>query len=250
MALGVLRLIEQWVTWLDRQIPPGRWHDKIYSYCERGGNDAFWAEPINAWSNLAFVVAALAALVLWLRSAGGVRRGVDLFMIFIVAVIGVGSFLFHTHASRWAMVADVAPITVFMLFYFGYVLRRFLSLPWLVVLVGVGAFYGILNYAEGIRCDGGRCLNGSIGYLPALAVLLLSGIALLAMRRSVGWSLIAGGLVFCASLVFRTMDQQWCSIVSGIDGGPLGTHFLWHCLNAFLLFLLLRAAIYHGGRYR
>ncbi len=28
--------------------------------------------------------------------------------------------------------------------------------------------------------------------------------------------------------------------------GPVGTHFIWHMLNAVLLYLLLRAAIHHG----
>lgn len=239
--------VERWVVWLDKQIPPGHWHDKIYSYCERGGDASFWAEPINAVSNGAFLIAAGVALVLWLRGAGGERRVVDLLLILLVAVIGIGSFLFHTLASRWAAVADVAPITVFMLAYFGYALRRFFAFPLLVAILGVGLFYGVLSAADGVQCDGGRCLNGSLGYVPAFVVLLVCGVALLVMRKAAGWSLVSAGLIFGVSLTFRTFDLQWCSMLSSVDGGPLGTHFAWHCLNALLLFLLLRAAVYHGG---
>jgi hypothetical protein len=39
------------------------------------------------------------------------------------------------------------------------------------------------------------------------------------------------------SLVFRSIDQAVCASF------PLGTHFLWHCLNGLVLYLLLRAAL-------
>jgi hypothetical protein len=32
---------------------------KVYSYCERGGDPTFWAEPLNAISNGAFIIAVL-----------------------------------------------------------------------------------------------------------------------------------------------------------------------------------------------
>ncbi len=34
---------------------------KVYSYCERGGDPSFWAEPLNALSNGAFIIAGLIA---------------------------------------------------------------------------------------------------------------------------------------------------------------------------------------------
>ena len=36
------------------------WTDPIDAYCERLG-PGFWAEPLNAWTNLAFLLAALLA---------------------------------------------------------------------------------------------------------------------------------------------------------------------------------------------
>lgn len=240
-------MIEQWVAWLDRQVPPGDWHDKIYSYCERGGDAGFWAEPVNAWTNGAFLLAAIGAFILWVRAPDGERRVLDLLLVILVALIGIGSFLFHTNASRWSSVADVLPITVFMLGYFGYALRRFFRLPWLVALVGVIGFYFVLNEASQLRCDGQRCFNGSVAYLPALAVLLVCGLGLMLMRRAAGISLLVAGLVFGLSLTFRTFDREWCQVLDSVDGGPLGTHFMWHILNAVVLFLLLRAALYHGA---
>ncbi|PWT93645.1 MAG: hypothetical protein C5B56_00365, partial [Proteobacteria bacterium] len=53
------------------------------------------------------------------------------------------------------------------------------------------------------------------------------------VRAAIG---LAAGL-FCVSLVFRTIDRTICGAF------PLGTHFVWHMLNAVVLFVLLRAAI-------
>ena len=223
------------------------WSDKIYSYCERGSDPAFWAEPVNAVSNGAFLIAAVGALVLWAGRAHGERRIVDLVLIVLVFVIGIGSFLFHTYATRWAVVADVLPITVFMLAYVGYTLRRFMGVGWVATLAGVGLFYLLLWQVGEMRCDGVRCLNGSAGYLPGLVMLVVFGIGLLVMRQPAGSSLLAAGVIFAASLMFRTFDKAWCGGLVSYDGGPLGTHFLWHCLNALLLFVLLRAAVLYGG---
>jgi hypothetical protein len=38
-------------------------------------------------------------------------------------------------------------------------------------------------------------------------------------------------------LVFRTIDRAVCSSV------PIGTHFIWHLLNAVVLYVLLRTAM-------
>ena len=52
-------------------------------------------------------------------------------------------------------------------------------------------------------------------------------------RRSLGLA----ALVFAISLGLRTADTALCPQF------PLGTHFVWHVLNAVVLFMLLRTAI-------
>jgi hypothetical protein len=49
-------------------------------------------------------------------------------------------------------------------------------------------------------------------------------------------------ILFVISLAFRTMDQAVC------PGFPLGTHFIWHLLNATVLLVLLEAAISFNSR--
>ena len=227
--------------------------DKIFAYCERGLDPGFWAEPLNAISNAAFLIAALVALMDWQRwrhdLSGSPRRSVtELALIALVAVIGTGSFLFHTYATRWAMLADVIPISLFMFAYLGYALRRFAGLGWLPTLTGLVAFFAISSFAESVDCGGRPCLNGSIGYLPAFGALALIGIWLGAKGHPAARHILAGAAIFAVSLAFRTLDRSVCPQTALFAGRVLGTHFIWHMLNATLLYLLLRAAMRHGER--
>lgn len=224
------------------------WNKQLFSYCERALDPAFWAEPFNAFSNGAFLIAAILGLIVGLYHHRRRLAAVDVLLILLLFTIGTGSFLFHTYATRWAVLADVFPIIAFMLLYLGVALKRFVGWNWLATLVSVAVFFVILQQAENVHCDGRPCLNGSIGYVPALIVLLLVGGLLWASAHPAGRSLVSAGLIFAVSLTFRTVDRTICD-ATHIEyfGGPIGTHFIWHILNAILLYILLRASILHGS---
>ena len=73
------------------------WTRAIDGYCERT-DPSFWAEPVIAVTNVAFLIAAW---IMWRRVRG---QGLPLavWMVVILAAIGVGSYLFHTYAQVWA----------------------------------------------------------------------------------------------------------------------------------------------------
>lgn len=231
-------------------------NQKLFIYCERGQDPTFWAEPFNALTNGAFVLAALVATVEYLRAPAARRQPATLLLIALTYTIGVGSFLFHTYATRWAALADTIPIAIFMVGYFAFLLRRFLGLHWVFVIGGIAAFYAAIWYAGTIQCRydtllpitsraGARCLNGSVSYMPAIVALLAAAL-LLAILRHPAWRLIGlAGLVFLASLTLRTLDLELCNSIRMGDV-VIGTHFLWHVMNAVTLYLLLRAAIRYG----
>ncbi len=219
---------------------------KLFQYCERGLDPTFWAEPINAVTNAAFWFAAIAAFMLWRRQPAGDRRVVDLMLIVLVFVIGTGSFLFHTFATRWAALADVIPIGILMLAYMGYALRRYFGWSWLYTAIGLAVFVFALQQAGTLRCDGGPCLNGSVGYVPAFIALVGIGAVLMVTAHPAGGALLAAGLIFGVSLAARTLDMEICTGTMLGAVGPVGTHFIWHALNGTLLYILLRAAIRHG----
>jgi hypothetical protein len=233
------------------------WSDKIFAYCERAGDPTFWAEPFNAISNVAFLLAAFAAAIQLARSDGGSRRLMEWLLVLLVFVIGIGSFLFHTYATRWASVADTAPIGIFMIGYLAYAMRRYLGAPYLAVAAGLGLFLLAMKAAEGIPCQPGLlpitlaagrpCFNGSLGYVPALAALVLIGAVAMIREHAAGWPVLAAGVLFAVSLTLRTLDFELCGVTS-MMGRARGTHALWHILNAALLYVLLATAVRYGRR--
>lgn len=233
------------------------WTEKIFAYCERAGDPAFWAEPFNAISNGAFLLAALASAIVLSRTKNAGARRIEWALVVLVFVIGIGSFHFHTYATRWASVADTAPIGIFMIAYLGYAMRRFLEAPYWAVVAGLVLFVTAMRYAGSMPCDpellpitvaaGRPCFNGSLGYVPALGALLLMGLALTVRGHGAGWLVVAGGLIFAISLMLRTVDFEVCGATSFL-GRARGTHALWHTLNALLLYVLLVTAIRHGRR--
>ncbi|MCE2739750.1 MAG: ceramidase [Rhodobacter sp.] len=145
------------------------WRDAVDGYCERL-TPGYWAEPVNAVTNMAFLVAAA---LMWRRTAGlPLARA----MVLVLAAIGVGSYLFHTHANRATGVMDVIPIVAFILLYVFAASRDFLRLaPW------------------------------------------QAGLA----------------------TAFRTLDEPLCAV------WPMGTHFLWHLLNAVMLGWMINVYVRH-----
>lgn len=226
--------------------------EQLRLYCERGQSGALWAEPFNAVSNLAFFLAAAAAARLWWQRPASERGGVEAGLIVLVALIGLGSTLFHTFATRWGMVADVVPIGTFVVIYAGYAMRRFLALSWITTGLGLAVLAAAAAGASAIPCPAfavgadNFCLNGSTSYLPALFAMVAIGAAALRTNRPAGRILLGAAAVFSVSLVLRTLDRDLCE-VTRLFGAPRGTHALWHLLNAATLALLLRAALLNGG---
>jgi len=202
-------------------------------YCERT-DASLWAEPANALTNAAFLIAAAAAFLLW-RRAGG-RDWPALALIVVVVAVGLGSFTFHTVATRGAMLADVIPIAIFIYGYLLLALRRFLHLS-AAVAIAI-----IVGYAAGAQALSWlappHALNGSIGYLPALvAMVAMARVTHGRARRGLELAV----MIFTVSLALRTIDLAACETF------PVGTHFLWHVLNAVVLYVLLRTAIRESG---
>ena len=210
------------------------WFEPVRAYCERT-DAAFWAEPVNALSNAAFLVAAALAA----RRARG--DGPVLALAGIVFVVGIGSFLFHTLANRWSMLADVITIAVFIYGYFALAMARFFGLRPAAATALTLAFAALsFGLTPALDALSGRSVsdltNGSVDYAPAILALLGVGLALLKWAPGTARSVLTTAGIFLVSLTFRTVDVASCARL------PLGTHFLWHVLNAVVLYRLLIAA--------
>jgi peptidoglycan/LPS O-acetylase OafA/YrhL len=195
-------------------------------YCERT-DPGFWSEPANALTNVAFLVAAV---LVWRRAAGA-RDGRVLAVL--IALISLGSFLFHTLATVWAAWLDQGAIALYIYVFLWLFLTRVAGLPWWGALAGLGVF-AVASRALTAQFPPGS-FNGSYAYFPALLALALLAAYAWQRRRQGSARLAAATGVFVVAIVCRSVDQTLC------ESWPLGTHFLWHCLIAVVAYLTATA---------
>lgn len=204
-------------------------------YCERVG-PGLWAEPLNAVTNLAFILAGILLVAALRRADPAARRDpAILALVTLVFLVGIGSGLFHTFATRWAVLADVIPVALFILLYMYLALSRFVALSLRGALAGVAVVLGLVVVMPLV-------FGFSVStYGVALAAMLgVGGFLYVARRHPAGRPILAAAGVFALSLAFRTADLPLCAAL------PIGTHFLWHVLNAVVLYSLTRTMMAEG----
>ena len=209
--------------------------DFIDLYCERLG-PGLWAEPLNAVTNLAFIFAGI-LLTVALRRADAAVRGdpAIVALVALVLIIGFGSGLFHVFATRWAVLADIVPVALFILLYMYLALRRLVGLPFWGCWLGVAI---VLVLTVVMPLGFGFSVST---YGIALATMLgIGGFLHFARRHPAGPRILVAAGLFALSLAFRTADLPLCAAL------PIGTHFLWHVLNAAVLYSLVRIMMRHG----
>lgn len=205
------------------------WFAQFDGYCERT-DFAYWSEPINAVTNAAFIIAAL---VMARRTRGDLP---SLLLCLILFAIGTGSYLFHTHATAWAAVSDVAPIGLFILTYLFLVNLHILRLPLLVALIATAAY---LPYAALLVpiLDAVSFIGISNFYWTVPLLLLAYAMGLRGRKPQVARGFLIGAGLLAVSITLRSLDEILCPAL------PIGTHFLWHCLNAVMLAYMIH--VYH-----
>jgi Ceramidase len=199
-------------------------------YCERVGPGLF-AEPLNALSNVAFLIAAWTAWSL-ARRTQAVSAGIWMLIVLSI-VIATGSALFHTFATAWARILDEVPILLFQLCYLWLYMRRIMAQRPELAATSIAGYLA----AAFLGRQFSLLLNGSLVYAPALILMLGLGLYHFLQHRAGRCLLLAATGVFLISLAFRSIDEAVCSYV------PIGTHFLWHILNGVVLYLSMRALI-------
>ena len=90
----------------------------------------------------------------------------------------------------------------------------------------------------------GTVLWGGAMYLPTVVAFLALGVAPGRWAAGARRTFLLAVAIFALSFTLRALDSPLCA------GMPFGTHFLWHLLNAALLYILVRGAILHQPRIR
>jgi hypothetical protein len=204
--------------------------EKIDIYCERT-DILIWSEPFNVLTNLAFIIAALfaARLILTNNKLKLFYNFISWIFVLLVFSIGIGSALFHTFANTWSMLADVIPISLFIILYAWFALKNLAKFSIFFSVLGVACIV-LLSILIPIFT---KFENGS--YIVALISMFLLALYLKYITFHIsGNYILLASVTFLLSLFFRSIDQSLCSTL------PIGTHFLWHILNAFVLYLVFR----------
>jgi hypothetical protein len=210
-------------------------------YCERT-QPGLLDEPLNLVTNVGFIATGVLAAWRWREKEGlNLNNAWDLaILIGLLFAVGVGSALFHAFANRWSLLADVVPILLFINIYLVSWLHRAAGARvWTTVAIFLahqGVSYGSAQVLEP------SALNGSAGYLPALLFLAGMWVWLAIRRHAMATPLALATGLFLVSLAFRSVDNVVCDVV------PIGSHFLWHVLNALLLYVLMSGLIEHSER--
>jgi hypothetical protein len=197
--------------------------DPIDAYCERLG-PGLWAEPLNALTNLAFLVAALVCA----RRFGRPAPPLGLALVGVLGAIGVGSGLFHTAANGLTALLDVLAIAVFVFLYVYAVNLHVLGWSriwaWASMLalapylaLATTAFAAVPGFAV------------SAPYWSVCALIAGYGVVLWSRRPGFARGLLTGAAILALSITTRSLDLALCRTL------PFGTHFLWHVLNAIML---------------
>lgn len=199
------------------------WTRAVDGYCERL-DASLWAEPLNAVSNLAFLVAAL---VMWLRTRDR-DMPLAVWLCVVLAAIGIFSGAFHTWAVVGTAVLDSLSILVFILLYIYAANRDYWRLSVWPALGLTGLFF---PYAAALiplfQLIPG--LGGSAAYAPVPLLILIYGFLLRNRAPETATGLALGAVILIVSLTFRTLDLPLCSV------WPSGTHIMWHLLNGLML---------------
>jgi len=222
-------------------------HHQMDVYCERT-DLTFWSEPLNAVTNVAFIVAGIFALRLYLSCQRNLESQQDsktmpafagmtndlyaIIMIFCLFAIGIGSFLFHTTATGWAAIADVAPIGLVIFTYHVATMHKiagwniwvsFLSLA-MIPAFGWVAYQLPLDF-----------MGSTKAYSPILPLLIIYFYYHLRRRSAEIYWLPLAFVTFSLSMATRIIDNHICDVFS------YGVHWGWHILNAITLYIAFRA---------
>lgn len=206
----------------------------IDGYCERNHQPDVLAEPLNLLTNIAFIIAAVMAFksLKFFKLINAKCWDIVLLSV-LLAIIGFGSAAFHSYPNKKTVLMDVIPIAIFMHLYLFMFFKRVVGLNFLLSTTVLLSFIATgFVFQKTISPD---TLNGTIMYVPAYSFLIIMVLILCFVKQSPLYlHLINTAVIWTFSLAFRTMDMQICTHTHYI-----GTHFLWHLLNAIVLYRLV-----------
>lgn len=208
----------------------------FFGVCERQQPDNMFAEPLNVLSSIGFFIAAF-LIFNKCRNHPEIKneRKLDIHVLNILMVaIGCGSIIFHMAPSHYTELLDITFIVIFINLFFFSFLVRIAKLKIYQIVVTYLAFTGSTHM---LVSQFPNAMNDSIAYLSSVFTVVFIAFYLRIKRRSGSSDFMLAAVLGLISLFFRSIDNYVC------DQIRMGTHFMWHSLNAFVMYLLMKQLV-------
>jgi hypothetical protein len=203
------------------------------TYCEQPiiGN---YFQPLNTLSNIFFIVAAI--LLYYYFRTRKIKDAKSIIFLFLIVLIGLGSFLWHLNKNKVTFFCDVIPISLFFVAYIYFLITvisknkiksAFITGIYLIfIMIGSIFFRSIIE---------NNLINGAYEYILTLFFFTLIWIYTYTKNRQIFRKLVLVFVLFLLALVFRQADLLVCNYI------PIGTHFIWHLFTASTSYFAVRA---------
>lgn len=204
-------------------------------YCEGGNSLEFFAEPLNAISNIAFIFAGLG--IYRLLTKNRIQQVEFKAVLILILFLGFGSFLWHATRNSYTLILDVVPAAlsfavITYIFLRNLIGNKLLALSIALLLLPTRFFISSFAPTDIISSLIRNLINATTFFL----------IILLSFRKygKIAFEGLVVLTVYLAAIIMRIVDLQVCQTF------PLGTHFLWHILDALAVYLVIKFIIKLG----
>lgn len=208
------------------------WFDAVDYYCERLG-PGFGGEPFNMLTGLAFLAVGLFAF----RRAPAVE---DRLAAAALGLVGLASAVQHGFALGVTVKADLAANLLYLTLLGALMLRRLAGAGFASALAGGVAVVALTQVVGGNPAVQQALGRASDTFFLLMLVLLGTALSLRARHPATAGRIALAGAVLALGLPFRFLDGGLCAV------WPLGTHGIWHLVNATSAALLLSALARHA----
>jgi len=200
-------------------------------YCEKAIYSGY-LEPINFFSNL-FIIAAALSILAYMKKHK-IKDIKSKVLVSLVFLTGIGSMSWHLIQTAPTLLLDILPVMIFIFTSIYLIFQKItknntkaaaaLAIIFAIIPLFVWASSLLLNIST----------NGPpfLGIIPALAFTV--GFIYYKDKETFKRTLLPLSF-FAAAIFFRQIDLIACNII------PFGTHFMWHLMNSFAAYYLFLA---------
>lgn len=208
-------------------------------HCERHGVGLF-KEPFNTWSNLLFIIGGY---FLWKKLGKSQVKDTRFLRVLIILMffVGFGSIVFHMYSTVWSSIVDIVPIAIFAII----LIYNFARIPFAlsrkqsVLAVSVFALINIV-YKHFYP----RSMDGEVSLLPSAIILCVLALYMLHKKNSSAVVFLKATAIAILAILSRLADRVMdTSHTCDQYLFGIGTHWLWHSLMAWFMFILIEELI-------